>query len=323
MMITVTKAISDLLFVRDTVVVPGLGAFVKKPISAQVNPEGNHLAPPSCEISFDANLREDNDLIINYMSKKGNMGEDEARSLLTQFVSDCFKALKTEKKMELEAIGVLRYDDGNNLVFEPSEAVNYNADAFGLSGLSAKPIPQVKAKEVRQQKSQPQKSQPQKVQPHNDEEDDYLRHRRGWPWIVLGVLLVAVLIYELFYFRINDHYGQHESLPPQIVKPVEVVKPDSLPVVTTDSVAKEPETKDSLVAVPEGNIKIIAGSYNKEIHAEKMVNTLKNDGFPNAFYEPRGKNWFVSFGRYRTDEEAKAALREIKTKTAYKAWILK
>ena len=55
-MITIVEAISELLFVRDTVVVPGLGAFVKKPVSAKVNPVANHFAMPSSEITFDANL---------------------------------------------------------------------------------------------------------------------------------------------------------------------------------------------------------------------------------------------------------------------------
>ena len=312
MMITVAEAISDLLFVRDTVVVPGLGAFVKQPVSAQVNPERDYLAPPSCEISFDASLREDNDLIVNYMKEKGNMGEDEARSLLVKFVSDCFNALKTEKKVMLEAIGVLRYDGANNLVFEPSKAVNYNSDAFGLSGFSLKPIPQVKAKEVQQQK----------VQQQADEEDNHPRYRRRWLWVVLGILLVAALVYELFYFRIAD-YGQQESQPVKAVKPVEVVQPESLPVATTDSIAEEPETSDSLVVVPEANIRIIGGCYDREESAAQFAQLLRDDGFPNAFYEPRGSRWFVSFGRYRTDEEAMAALHEIRTEKGYKAWILK
>ena len=62
-MISIVEAISDLLYVRDTVVVPGLGAFVKKPVPAQVNPVANHFARPSSTIGFDSNLREDNDLI--------------------------------------------------------------------------------------------------------------------------------------------------------------------------------------------------------------------------------------------------------------------
>ena len=52
-MTTIIEAISDLLFVRDTVVVPGLGAFIKKPVSAKVNPVANYFSMPSSEITFD------------------------------------------------------------------------------------------------------------------------------------------------------------------------------------------------------------------------------------------------------------------------------
>ena len=54
-MISIVEAISELLFVRDTVVVPGLGAFVRQEVSAKVDEETNRFAPPSCEVEFDAN----------------------------------------------------------------------------------------------------------------------------------------------------------------------------------------------------------------------------------------------------------------------------
>ncbi|MDR9825057.1 hypothetical protein RCJ22_05470, partial [Vibrio sp. FNV 38] len=65
-MISIAEAISDLLFVRDTVVVPGLGAFVKKAVSAKVNPVANYFAMPSSVLEFDPNLREDNELVVKY-----------------------------------------------------------------------------------------------------------------------------------------------------------------------------------------------------------------------------------------------------------------
>ena len=93
-MISIAEAISDLLFVRDTVVVPGLGAFVKKPTSAKVNPVANYFAMPGSSIKFDPNLREDNELVVNYMAEQNNIPKDEARKLLAMFVSDCFNSLK-------------------------------------------------------------------------------------------------------------------------------------------------------------------------------------------------------------------------------------
>ena len=54
-----------------------------------------------------------------------------------------------------------------------------------------------------------------------------------------------------------------------------------------------------------------------------MTNTLKEKGYSGALYEMRYNMWYVSFGCYKTDEEAAAALREIRANTEYKAWILK
>ena len=54
-----------------------------------------------------------------------------------------------------------------------------------------------------------------------------------------------------------------------------------------------------------------------------MANTLKGEGYQTAFYEKRGSRWYVSFGRYRTDEEALAMLQQIRANTEYEVWILK
>ena len=139
-MISIAEAISDLLYVRDTVVVPGLGAFVKKAVSAKVNPVANYFAMPSSVLEFDPNLREDNDLVVKYISEKNDVPEDEARRLLAMFVSDCFNSLKEGKKVVLNQIGTLSYDWAGDLAFAPDNAVNYNADAFGLCDFTPEPV---------------------------------------------------------------------------------------------------------------------------------------------------------------------------------------
>ena len=86
----------------------------------------------------------------------------------------------------------------------------------------------------------------------------------------------------------------------------------------------EPERQPEPVAVnSDANIRIIAGCFAQEDNAARLTNTLKDKGYTGAFYEMRSKMWYVSFGRYATDEEATAALREIRKNTEYKAWILK
>ena len=342
-MISITEAISDLLFVRDIVVVPGLGAFVKKPISAKVKPVANYFAKPSADIEFDPNLREDNELLVRYLSEKNEIPEDEAKKLLVMFVSDCFNTLKNKKKVVLNDIGILSYDWAGDLAFEQDKNVNYNSDAFGLSDYTLKPIMRSKTKEeIKEEIAQQQKDKntpmtvdEKAVHDHpDDEKDEDDRPRRFvWLWVLLGLLFVACVLYGLDYFKVIDfkqwfgHSEEQTEIEPWTVIYPSEPKPWPVQTVTPeigDTIVEQPEETqpEPVVENPEANILIIAGCFGQEENAARLVNVLKEKGYTGAFYELRGTKWYVSFGRYATDEEATAALREIRKNTEYKAWIL-
>ena len=371
-MISIAEAISDLLFARDTVVVPGLGAFVKKPVSAQVNSVANYFAMPSSEVVFDANLREDNDLVINYIAEKIEVPEDEARRVLAMFVSDCFNSLKQGKKVVLNNIGTLSNDWAGDLVFEQDKTVNYNADAFGLCDFTPEPVLRSKTKEeIKAEIAQQQKDKntpvtvdEKAVHEHDKEDnegnedddfDDEDDRRSGWLWVLLGLLLLAGVGYGLHYFKVVDFNKWFEKeqpaeyVPWTIVlpetktrntaipvpqeqvddtlaepqQPVVVQEPEQVPVQEQEpEQAPEPQPEPVTVNI-EASIRIIAGCFAQEENAARLTNTLKDKGYTGAFYEMRSKMWYVSFGRYATDEEATAVLREIRANTEYKAWILK
>lgn len=335
-MISIAEAISDLLYVRDTVVVPGLGAFVKKPVSAQVNPVANYFAMPSSEIVFDANLREDNELVVNYMSEKNDIPKEEAQKLLSMFVSDCFNSLKQGKKVVLSQIGTLSYDWANDIVFEQDKSVNYNADAFGLCDFTPEPVLRSKTKdeiktEIEQQ--QKDKNTPMSVdekavhERDNDDEDDEPRRGLGWLWVLLGLLLVAGVVYGLYYFKVIELPWQKEER-----RIVTEPKTYTLPTyhktwewkesVAQDTTVVNDTVKQPVTTPSDANIRIIAGCFGLEDNAQRLTNTLKEKGYSGALYEMRYNMWYVSFGCYKTDEEAAAALREIRANTEYKAWIL-
>ena len=353
MKISIAEAISDLLFVRDTVVVPGFGAFVKKPVSAKVNPVANYFSMPTSLIEFDANLREDNDLVVSYMSEKNDISEDEARRLLVMFVSDCFNSLKSGKQVVLNNIGTIFNGGGGELVFEQDKAVNYNADAFGLSDFSPEPVLRTKTKdEIKAEimEQQKYKNTPVTVDEKavhekdeesvKDDDEDNKPHRWWNRKRILSLLLLVGIGFGLYYIHVLN-FGQ-QNQPQRSTEPLPLF---SLPTYSVDwdaltgFVTKENTliidednavfvTQDRLKSffvdtVPETSIRIIAGCFSKAVDAAYLANTLRNNGFEDAFYELRNKNWFVSFGLYDSEEEAVAALREIRANTDYKAWILK
>lgn len=342
-MISIAEAISDLLFVRDTVVVPGLGAFVKKPVPAKVNPVANYFAMPSCQIEFDAKMREDNDLVISYMAEKNDIPEDEARRLLVMFVSDCFNSLKSGKKVTLNQIGTLSYDWVDDLVFQQDESWNYNADSFGLCDFYPVPIITSKSKEeikTEIEQQQKDKNTPMTVdeQAVHEEEEHPVRHL-GWLWLLLALLLLAGIGFGLHYFKIVD-FNLMKARPekPSEIEPWKVSLPEQVKTwktemvepqvidTTTESVeveVSEPIVEQPVVVVQETNIRIIAGCFAQEENAQRLANALKDKGYKDAFVEKRGSKWFVAFGRYASDEEATRALHDIRMNGDDKAWILK
>ena len=395
-MISIAEAISELMYLRDTVVVPGLGAFVKKPVPAKVNPVANYFTAPSCEIEFDPNLREDNDLIVNYIIEKNEITEDEARRLLMTFVNDCFNSLKTGGKVTLNQLGTLSHDWAGDLVLERDKSFNYNADAFGLCDFSPISIAMAKSKDdikAEIEQKQKDKNTPMTVDEKAvHEEDEHPKRPLGWLWILLGLLVVAGIGYGLYHLKTTDFnlYGPRPENPskirpwavtlptevktwntgqpdpaavdtiaatdsliaaaPPVEEPVKTEPVKTEPVktepvktepVTTEPVKTEPvktepvktepvktepvktePTKPTAVN-PEAKIRIIAGCFAQEDNASRMAESLKDKGYPGAFHELRGSKWYVAFGRYATEEEATAALRDIRSKGDAKAWILK
>lgn len=327
MMISIAEAISNLLLVRDTLVVPGLGAFVKTPVSAKVNSVANYFTMPSCEISFDANLREDNDLVVSYVSEKNNISEEEARHMLAIFVSDCFTNLKDGKKVELANVGNLFYDWRGDLVFEQDKAINFNADAFGLCDISPEPVLRSKTKdeikaEIEQQqkeKNTPVTVDEEAVHQKDEDKDDPDKKRRSI--VIKLTLFAAVIVFGLLYIKtLHVDKPTPESLP----ETTEEIAQNKVDSRVTDSLLAIAREQDSIARIGSvGSILIVAGCYDRDEYAIRLVNSLNDKGFPHAFMEKRGERWYVSYGRYRSEEEAVAVLQEIRESGKGKGWILK
>ena len=329
MMISIAEAISDLLFVRDTVVVPGLGAFVRKPCSAQVDLETNRFSMPSSEISFDAGLREDNDVIIKYLVNEIGISENEAKRMLFHFVSDCFNSMKSGQKVQLKDIGSLSFGPENEMLFEQDPAANYNTDAFGLSDFALEPVANepVEEEHIEETASAPTSAENEApVEEKHDERETRELGKGVWAFLFALLLIMSGLLYFKVY---RPHFFNEQ---PTAATPAdtgaEPVDPQVLAEEMvgdlTRQIIREEQTLPLPVTVNNNDtIRIIAGCYDREEPAERMVNSLKNKGYVNAFKEKRGERWFVAYDRYHTEEEAHEALREIREVRGEKGWILK
>ena len=324
-MMTIPEAISDLLFVRETVVVSGLGAFVKKPVSAQVDLETCRFTPPSSRVEFDAALREENDLVVKYLSENNKVSETEAKKALAEFVAECFNVLKSNKPFVLDGLGSLIYDAKGEIAFTQDGSANFNSEAFGLTEFTVSPVERPKTID-KEPITVNQETEPENQETEPD--DKHGKKKLPWYWAIVAA---CVLIGGFFGWRQWINPPQKPSQPavvtnsttePQAIPPT-TVKHDTLAVapLVTDSADVSTITPVLYRVVPSTEFRVIAGCYDREENALWFANVLYGVGFKEAFYEPHGERWFVSFAHYATYEEALEALMEIRNNTNYQAWI--
>jgi hypothetical protein len=110
--------------------------------------------------------------------------------------------------------------------------------------------------------------------------------------------------------------------------PIESAKEElkSKPVAIENKPEIAPETSP-VVAPPSAssfNYFIIAGSFNNENNARKMVSQLKSKGFEAMIADTNKNGMFrVAYKGFRTAEEASFELADIKNKHNQQAWVLK
>lgn len=129
----VDKHISDLLYDHDCVIVPQLGGFVANYASAKIHPTQHTFTPPSKNIVFNTNLKNNDGLLANHIAQFNNTSYPEALKYIHHFVDETTTQLKEGKKVKISDVGKLFLDVERNIQFEPDTNSNHLLDAFGLA----------------------------------------------------------------------------------------------------------------------------------------------------------------------------------------------
>jgi len=129
--------INELLAEHDCVIVPGFGGFVARPAPAAFSKTGNLLLPPGKSLVFNKNLGNSDGLLANHLMQKLLVSYREANNLLEQWVTNAWKQLESQKRLELEKTGILYYGPEHVLLFEPAANSNHQVSSFGLMAVKA------------------------------------------------------------------------------------------------------------------------------------------------------------------------------------------
>lgn len=335
----ICNAISQLLYEHDKVIVPGLGAFLRQDEGAQVNIVTNTFVKPSSILVFDAQQREDNDLIASFLTTNEGMAEEESRQLLAQFVSDCFADLKTGKEVHLTGVGTLTMGSQQQWVFQSDPDIDYNTDAFGLSDFSVTPVftsgkqDDWKAQVAQQikDKNTPMTVDSKRVRRNFEMENDAPQPRRrgrGVLFTLLGLLLLVGIFVLLSYLKlIPVTLPFFEEPKPMVVyhtpgKPIDPELQQQLFAYYTYE-APAPETAAEEIAVDTTAVEV------EQIPAEEVMpepakpETTAPSADAYRFDPPETSKVFIIGGCYSMEGNAVTQIKTVREQGFANAFVMK
>ncbi len=307
---TLAKPISDLLYRYQCVTIPGFGAFITNYQSAKHNSADHSFSPPSKQLTFNSQLITNDGLLASYIAEFNEISFENAMDRIEEEIKIWRKDLDRNEHVVLENIGGLHLNDEGNLVFTPTNTLNYLTTSFGLSSFSS---PAVNRETYKQEVEALEQSTPLIITPERRSQSPILRYA------AIGLLLVGLG------FGIKEINNLNKEIKEYVgVQSQEIVE-DSIQTATFFETSPMEFSAINLT-VAKKEIKkyfIVAGAFRVKNNATKKINQLIAQGYE---AELIGTNRFglhqVSFAGFADKDEALASLRSIKRNVTWDAWLL-
>lgn len=311
----VDKHIGELLYDHNCVIVPDLGGFVANYASAKINSSLHAFAPPSKNIVFNINLKNNDGLLANQIVTFENKTYSEALRYIDVFVKEINAQLKKGTKVKIDEVGTLFLDAERNIQFEPS-GTNFLPDAFGLSAFHS---PAVKRdtiskrieKEFKDRGAVPVEKKRSKVKRY------------------VAIAIAAPLVFAMIWIPLktdlltNLNYADINPFSKKEIKFAEPKANTNVLPVLSDTVATKIVVKDTILepatatlvkadttAVakninPDLKFHLVAGCFQIEENAVKFVQSLQSQNLSAAIIGQNNKGLYVvSCGDFATRKDA-------------------
>ncbi len=263
------KIIREQLKIDDTIIVPGLGAFVTESLSAQLDEQTGTVLPPSQKVTFDSKIRNNDGVLVQLIANELNISHFESLRKIEKIREEISYLLDKDGSYNLENLGKLKKNEKGEILFEPYEENFLSSDSYGLEEKllidteKQEPentkekvaplipiIPETKAEqtEVLEEKTEekveetvvpiPVETEKEEKAPKPvviGEEKEEKKRRFAWWWFLVLLLIIIFLIWW-FWFRGKDN---------QKVKQIEPQKKENQ-IATTSAAEKDTLKVDSL-----------------------------------------------------------------------------
>ena len=292
--------ISKLLFQHDCVTVPGFGSFIGNYKSAEYDFKEEKFHPPFKQISFNAQIKDNDGLLAKLISSELNLSYDDALKKIHQEVISWSQKLQSQTLL-LKSIGELYLNSEKSIVFVPIKTVNHLKDSFGLAPLY---ISQLTQKSIDSDKI---KHIPAYLKPVN--QSNFFKTAAIWTCLIFGL---GAVYYNVNNDLVEQKIAQQQEARNQSKQAVQKAVFDlgSLPSLTLNVKRKAKQYY------------IIAGAFRVTNNAKNLVLSLKKKGYDSKILPLNDKGLSpVAFSGYSDRNEAVVNLRLVQKKENKDAWL--
>ena len=126
--------LTELIKSRKEVGIPGLGTFYKRKSPGRYDTKKSSFVPPSYVLDFTTEVKE-HVLLSDYISKKANIGTDNAVFQVDQFAQEITRKLENGEIASFGELGILSKSP-NGLVFSPQPNSSIDSNFYGMPDLA-------------------------------------------------------------------------------------------------------------------------------------------------------------------------------------------
>ncbi|RZV60798.1 MAG: SPOR domain-containing protein [Flavobacteriaceae bacterium] len=301
--------ISDLLYRYECVTIPEFGAFLAQPISAKVSESNNAFYPPKKLVSFNEQLKHNDGLLASYVADVEKIPYEIALKKITKRTKSFKSYLMQGETLTFANIGDMSLGQEGKILFEPSDQLNYLAEAFGLTQFVS---PSVTREVLKEEVEKLEKVVPITITPEKRKDRSYLKYAAV---AVIALTIGGFMASNYYVDKIETHNQlaqeeANEQLEQKIQEATFVIE-NPLPAVSL-TVEKQ-----------SGRYHIVAGAFRVEANSDKKVRQLQRKG-----YKARkiGKNKYglhqVVYSSFDDRREALRELRKVRYNHNRDAWLL-
>lgn len=342
-------------------IIPNFGGFIGQYEDSKFDDKTNLFIPPSKKASFNKHLKNDDGLLTHDVANTQNISYNKASETIKQFVLDLKSELQKNKRVEIEKVGTL-YFDNNNLLKFTAATTNFSTKHFGLPTLK----PLLKTKVISEEKVIA------KVTPVIEKIETPIipintinkQSKSNFWWA--AAVLIPIIFYSAWIplktdLISNSQQFHYSDLNPFTFQKIRTYKAQSITNTNFDDYNFEHEYSEKIIKrnlddstylwvdysieVPvvaiettfvdnkqaevteeiklDSEYHLIGGCFGSQENAENLVSQLKNLGYDSKILDKNKGLFRVSVGKYSKRKAAKKAKVLLKSNQDISSWVLK